>query len=223
MPRTFFEVSISQLKFQLLEYGARVRQVIGDGTDALQTGDLALARGIIENDAHLNKTRYDLEEECYSLLATQSPMAHDLRDIVSILLIAIELERIADHAKNLAEIAIFMRDAPLSGPFAALPRMATLCQQMLGRALDAFAQSDAEAAQAVARMDDDIDNLYKQLFRDVMSHVMEDPRAVTRALNLLFAGHNLERTGDCVTNIAERVIYARTGRLLELNVEPPVP
>lgn len=219
MPRTSFDISISQLKVNLLDYGARVQQVIGEGMETLKTRDRALAESIIQNDTHLNQTRYDLEDQCYTLLATQSPMAGDLREIISILLIAIELERIADHAKNLAEITIFMGSEPLLKPLVDLPRMAELSQLMLGRALDAFAKQDAQEAEAVAAMDDEIDNLYKQVFRELMSYIVEDPRTVTRALNLLFAGHNLERVGDCITNIAERVIYAKTGQLEELNVQ----
>lgn len=219
MPRTAFGLSISNLKVQLLEYGARVQQVVGEGMDTLKTRDRALAEAIIQNDAHLNQTRYDMEEQCYSLLATQAPMARDLRDIISILLIAIELERIADHAKNLAEITIFMGTEPLLKPLVDLPRMAEECQLMLGRALDAFSHQDEAAAEAVAAMDDEIDNLYKQVFRELMSYIVEDPRTVTRAMNLLFAAHNLERIGDCITNIAERVVYAKTGELEELNAQ----
>jgi phosphate transport system protein len=212
------EHSIGRLQTQLLEFGARVQHVIGQSMDALKTRDRALAEAIIQNDAQLNETRFRLEDECYILLATQQPAAGDLREIVSILLSAIELERIADHAKNLAEITIHMGAEPLLKPLIDLPRMAELAQVMLGRALDAFARGDAQAAEAVAAMDDDIDNLYKQIFRELMSFIVEDPRTVTRAMNLLFAAHNIERIGDCITNITERVVYAKTGRLQELNV-----
>lgn len=218
MPRNTFEISISQLKVQLLEYGANVQRVIGEAMETLKTRDRVLAEAIIQNDARLNTTRYALEDQCYTLLATQSPMAGDLREIMSMLLIAIELERIADHAKNLAEITIYMGTEPLLKPLIDLPRMAELSQLMLGRALDAFAHNDAAAAEAVAGMDDEVDNLYKQIFRELMSYIVEDPHTVTRAMNLLFAAHNVERIGDCVTNIAERVVYARTGKLEELNV-----
>lgn len=219
MPRTAFDLEISQLKVQLLDYGARVQNVIGDGMETLKTRDRALAEAIIQNDTLLNKTRYDLEESCYTILATQAPTAGDLREIMSMLLIAIELERIADHAKNMAEITIYMGNEPLLKPLIDLPRMTEICQTMLGRALDAFSRQDDEAAEAVAEMDDEVDNLYKQVFRELMSFIVEDPRTVSRALNLLFAGHNLERIGDCVTNIAERVVYAKTGRLEELNTQ----
>lgn len=219
MPRQSFDISISQLKVNLLDYGARAREVIGEAMETLKTRDRALAEEIIRNDTVLNKTRYELEEQCYFLMATQSPMARDLREILSIQLIAIELERIADHAKNLAEITIYMGDEPLLKPLVDLPRMSEVCQLMLERALDAFAKEDVEAAMAVAAMDDDVDNLYKQVFRELMSYIVEDPRTVTRAMNLLFAGHNLERVGDCITNIAERVVYAKTGQLEDLNIQ----
>lgn len=219
MPRTTFSTELAELKTKLLAYGARVRDVIGDGMETLKARDRALAEAIIQNDERLNETRYELEEECYMLMATQSPMAGDLREILSILLIAIELERIADHAKNLAEITIHLGDEPLLKPLIDLPRMTAASQVMLERALDAFAHNDARAAEAVAEMDDEIDNLYKQIFRELMSFIVEDPRTVTRAMNLLFAAHNVERIGDCITNIAERVVYASTGKLEELNTQ----
>lgn len=222
MPRSSFDLSISQLKVELLEYGARVNLVIGEAMDALETRDRAHAEAIVQNDAHLNATRYELEDQCYALLATQAPMAGDLREILSILLIAIELERIADHAKNLAEITIHMGTEPLLKPLIDLPRMVDVSQNMLERALDAFARNDAVKAKAVAAMDDEVDNLYKQIFRELMTYIVEDPRTVTRAMNLLFAAHNVERMGDCITNIAERVVYARTGTLEELNVQKSV-
>lgn len=200
MPRNAFDSEISQLKLQVLEYGARVQVVIGEGIETLKTRDRTLAEAIIQNDEELNATRYDLEERCYVLMATQSPMAHDLREIISILLIAIELERIADHAKNLAEIAIYMGSEPLLKPLVDLPRMASISQEMLHDALDAFARNDATQAEQVANRDDEVDNLYKQVFRELMSYIVEDPRTVTRAMNLLFAAHNLERIGDCVTS-----------------------
>lgn len=222
MPRTTFDTELTDLKTKLLDYGARVQSVVGEGMETLKTRNRVLAETLIQNDEHLNATRYELEEECYMLMATQSPMAGDLREILSILLIAIELERIADHAKNLAEITLHMGNEPLLKPLIDLPRMAEESQRMLARALDAFAHNDARAAEAVAEMDDEIDNLYKQIFRELMSYIVEDPRTVTRAMNLLFAAHNVERIGDCITNIAERVVYASTGKLEELNVQKTV-
>ena len=136
-----------------------------------------------------------------------------------VLLIAIELERIADHAKNLGEIVIHMGNEPLLKPLIDIPRMAEICQQMLAQSLDAFARKDSDLALAVARRDDEIDALYVQVFRELLTYALQDPQTVQRALNLLFAAHNLERIGDRITNVAERVIYMVTGKLEEINTE----
>lgn len=223
MPRNTFEIQLSALKNQALELGLEAGRSIAEGVEALRTRDLALAHTIIKHDADINRSRYDIEEGSYALIATQQPLASDLREIISILLIAIELERIADHSKNLAEITIHMGNEPLLKPLIDIPRMADLTQEMLRQALEAFARNDPDLALEAIRMDDQIDDLYKQIFRELMTFVVEDPRTVTRALNLLFAAHNLERSADRVTNIGERVIYAATGQLEELNTEQPLP
>jgi phosphate transport system protein len=202
--------------------GHDVGRTIADGVSALTTGDRTLAQAIIAHDDEINRLRYDIEEQCYELIATQQPLASDLREIISILLIAIELERIADHSKNLAEIVIHVGNAPLLKTVAEIPRIAEVDQAMLAQSLDAFTRRDAEMARAVCDRDDEIDTLYQRVFRELLDYVTEDPRTVSRALNLLFAAHNLERIGDRVTNIGERVIYAATGRLQELNVDRQV-
>ena len=222
MPRNTFEIQLRALKNRALELGLETGRAIAEGVEALKTRDRTLAHAIIEHDAEINRARYEIEESCYALIATQQPLASDLREIISILLIGIELERIADHAKNLAEITIHLGDEPLLKPLIDIPRMADLTQEMLKQALEAFARNDPDLALAVTRRDDEIDELYKQVFRELMTFVVEDPRTVTRALNLLFAAHNLERAADRVTNIGERVIYAATGQLEELNVQRPL-
>ncbi|MCX7838160.1 MAG: phosphate signaling complex protein PhoU [Anaerolineae bacterium] len=220
MPRDTFERQLGALKTTLLELGARTNQTIAEGLEALKTRDRAMAQALIARDTEINRIRYQIEEQSYELIATQQPLASDLREIIACLMIAIELERIADHAKNLAEIVLHMGNEPLLKPLIDIPRMADICQSMLTQSLDAFARRDALAARAVCLRDDELDNLYKQVFRELLTFVIEDARTVTRALNLLFAAHNLERIGDRVTNIGERVIYAVTGQLEELNVEP---
>jgi len=220
MPRDTFEKQINQLKTTLLELGARTNQTIAESVEALKTRDQVMARSLIARDVEINRIRYRIEEQSYELIATQQPLASDLREIIAILMIAIELERIADHSKNLAEIVIRMGNEPLLKPLIDIPRMAEISQEMLNQALDALARRDANAARAVCLRDDELDGLYKQIFRELLTFVIEDSRTVTRALNLLFAAHNLERIGDRITNIGERVIYAVTGRLEELNVEP---
>lgn len=222
MPRDAFGVQVSDLKSRLVRMGHDVGRTIADGVSALTTGDRTLAQAIIAHDDEINRLRYDIEEQCYELIATQQPLASDLREIISILLIAIELERIADHSKNLAEIVIHVGNAPLLKTVAEIPRIAEVDQAMLAQSLDAFTRRDAEMARAVCDRDDEIDTLYQRVFRELLDYVTEDPRTVSRALNLLFAAHNLERIGDRVTNIGERVIYAATGRLQELNVDRQV-
>jgi phosphate transport system protein len=219
MPRDTFEKQINQLKTTLLELGARTNQTIAESVEALKTRDQVMARSLIARDVEINRIRYRIEEQSYELIATQQPLASDLREIIAILMIAIELERIADHSKNLAEIVIRMGNEPLLKPLIDIPRMAEISQEMLNQALDALARRDANAARAVCLRDDELDGLYKQIFRELLTFVMEDSRTVTRALNLLFAAHNLERIGDRITNIGERVIYAVTGQLEELNIE----
>ena len=221
MPRDTFSDELNDLKNRLLQLGVDVARTIGNGVEALKTRDRTLAEAIIAHDDEINRVRYDIEEECYELIATQQPLASDLREIISILLIAIELERIADHSKNLAEIVIHMGDAPLLKPLIDIPRMADIAQSMLNQSLEAFSRRDAAMGRAVCNRDDEIDQLYQQVFRELLTFVMEDPRTVSRALNLLFAAHNIERIGDRITNIGERVIYAATGRLEELNVQRP--
>lgn len=222
MARSGFVNEMSDLKRETLKLGLQAGQTIAQALEALKTRDRALARTIIEQDQELNRERYEIEQSCYTLIATQQPLAGDLREVISILLIAIELERIADHAKNIAEIVIHMGDEPLLKPLVDIPRMEALCQEMLSQSLDAFTRDDVRLARQIIARDDEIDDLYKQVFRELLTFVVEDPRAVSRAMNLLFAAHNLERIGDRITNIGERVIYAATGSLEELNIEKPI-
>lgn len=217
MPRNTFEVQLHALKKQVLDLGLTVGQTIADGVGAFQTRDRVLATALVNHDEDINRARYEIEQGCYNLIATQQPLAGDLREIISILLIAIELERIADHSKNIAEIVLRTGNEPLLPSLNQLPRMAELAQQMLRQALDAFARNDSELATLVIQQDDSIDHLYKQLFQEVVLSAAQEPSVDTRELNLLFAAHNLERTADRVTNIGERVIYAATGQLEELN------
>jgi len=223
MPRDTFEKLLTDLKNQLLELGAQTSRTIGEGVDALKTRDRVMAESLIARDKEINRLRYAIEEQAYELMATQQPLASDLREIIAVLLIAIELERIADHAKNLGEIVIHMGNEPLLKPLIDIPRMAHICESMLAQALEAFVRRDAAAGRAVCDRDDEIDQLYQQVFRELLTFMLEDARTVTRAMNLLFAAHNLERIGDRITNIGERVIYAATGRLEEWNTEKELP
>lgn len=218
MPRESFDRELHSLEENVLEYGRCVAETIPRAVEALKARDRPAAEALIAADASLNTRRYELENQCYTILATQQPTARDLRTIVGTLVIVMELERIADYTKGIAEIILRMGDAPLLKPLIDIPRMAEQGRAMVMDALDALARSDTALAQAVCTRDDEIDHLYNQVFRELLTYIIEDPRVVTRAMYLLFVAHNLERIGDRATNIGERVIYMVTGRLEELNV-----
>jgi phosphate transport system protein len=195
-----------------------VDKAVGRSIEALKRRDRQEAERIIADDALINKKRYEIEEHCMELIVTQQPMAGDLRFIITVLHIATDLERMGDHAEGIAKINILMGDEPLLKPLVDIPRMADKAREMLRGALDAFIARDAEAARRVAEGDDDIDNLYNQVYRELLTYMLSDPRTISRATHLLWVAHNLERFADRVTNICERVVFNVTGRLEEMNI-----
>ncbi|HET7091226.1 MAG TPA: phosphate signaling complex protein PhoU [Anaerolineae bacterium] len=202
----------------MLRLGSLIDSAIDRALQALANRDFNLARQIIADDAQVNDLRFQIEEACFVAIATQQPAARDLRVLVAAMNIVSDLERMADHAAGIAEIVLRMGDEPLLKPLIDMPRMAAEARDMLRQALDAYVKQDAELARSVAVRDDVIDGLYKQIFRELLSFMLEDPRTTTRALYLLFAAHNLERIGDHITNVAERVIFMASGIMKELNV-----
>jgi phosphate transport system protein len=185
---------------------------------ALQKQDHMLARQIIADDAIINDLRFTVEEECLALIATQQPAASDLRSVITAMNLVNDMERMADHAAGIAKTVLRMGDEPLIKPLVDIPKMANFAQSMLKRGLEAFLAHDAEAARAIALEDDEIDHLYKAVFNELLQIMLQDPQTITRATYLLWCAHNLERIGDRVTNIAERVIFMTTGTMKELNV-----
>jgi phosphate transport system protein len=218
--RSNWDEELKRLKKDLLEMAADVDRAILLCMQALLHRDAGIARRVIAGDAQINRRRFRLEEACAGAIATQQPTASDLRLILATMSIATDLERMADHAAGVAKIVLRMEDEPLPKPLIDLPRMAEKAREMLRRSLQAFAAGDVALARAVASEDDQIDQLYQQIFRELLAFMLEDPATTTRALYLLFAGHNLERIADRATNIAERVIFLRSGELRELNPEP---
>jgi phosphate transport system protein len=196
--------------------GSQVESAIERSVEALKNRDTQLAQQVINDDDEINKLRFAIEEECLELIATQQPAATDLRVVIAATHIAVELERMADHAEGTAELVKRLSDEPLLKPLIDLPIMGQVACQMIHAALDAFIAHDAEAAQKVARRDDEIDALYQQVFRELLTYMLEDPRTISRATYLLWVAHNLERIGDRVTNVCERVIFMATGKLEEL-------
>jgi len=216
MPRESFHRHLTALQNEVLFMGSMVEKAIERSMEGLKNRDLELARQVVADDAKINQKRFDIEEKCVELIVTQQPMASDLRVIIAVLNIIIDLERIADHAEGTAKIAIMIGNEPPLKPLIDLPRMAQKTVEMLRRSLDAFVNRDAEACRKICAEDDEIDQLYDQVFRELLTFMAEDSKTITRATRLIWVGHNLERSADRVTNICERVIYVVTGKMEEI-------
>lgn len=195
-----------------------VDQAIARALESLERRDQAVAQQVIDADSLINDLRFKIEEACLALIATQQPAASDLRSVIAAMHMVVELERMADHATGIAKTVILMGDEPLLKPLNNIPRMAELARSMLSRSLDAYVERNAEEARRVAAQDDDIDGLYRTVFDELVEIMSETPGSATRATYLLWCAHNLERIGDRVTNIAERVVFVSTGDMKELNL-----
>lgn len=215
-PRSTLEHELERLQSEVLRLGSLVESAIERSIDALKNCDRDLAQQIINDDAAINALRYDIEEHCVELIATQQPAAGDLRTIIVATHLAVELERMADHAKGIAELTKRICDTPLLKPLIDVPAMAQIAREMIHGALDAYVARDPEAAQRVAARDREIDALYQQVFRELLTYMLQDPRTIDRATSLLLVARHLERIGDRATNICERVVFMTTGRLEEI-------
>ena len=219
-PRGTLDRDLRIVQEDLMRLGGMLDQAIERAMQALIERDVNLAHRVVEDDAAINDLRFRIEEFCLATIATQQPTAGDLRAIVAGMNIVVDLERMADHAAGIATTVIRMGDDPPVKELIDLPRMAEQCREMTRKTLRAYLAADVELARQVAAQDDAIDGLYTQIFRELLTFMIEDPRTTTRALYLLFAGHNLERIGDRATNIAERVVFMASGQMRELNPEP---
>jgi phosphate transport system protein len=216
MIRTNFEHEIRELKDEILVLGSLVEQALLDSVAALKKRDLALSEKVIAGDTQINEKRFVLENRVMILIATQQPMARDLRVLASILEVISELERMGDYAKGIGVINRRMGDQPLLKPLVDIPRMAEKGADMLHRALAAFINEDAETARLIPPEDDLVDQLYIQVYRELITYILADPKAIERANWLLWAAHNLERFADRVTNICERTEFVVTGEYKEI-------
>ncbi len=216
MPRETFDRNLQELEDELLTLGSMVEQAITDAVASLKERDREEAERLIEQDRDLNERRYALEAKALTLIATQQPTAGDLRTIAAVLSLASELERIGDYAKGIAKINLMMGDEPLLKPLIDVPRMADKTRNMLARALQAFSERDMELARSIPPEDNEVDGLYNQVYRELLTHIMSNPRNIDRATYLLWVAHNLERAADRVTNICERVIFTVSGKLVEI-------
>lgn len=217
-PRETFDRQISQLLDEVLVMGSMVEEAVLDSVESLKKRDIETAKRIYYGDQLINEKRYEIENQCLTTIATQQPMATDLRIMAAIMEIITELERIGDYAKGIARINVLMSDEPLAKPLIDIPRMAELGLDMLNRALDAFINQDAETARKIPDEDDIVDTLYNKVYRELLTDMIADPTTIDRSNYLIWVAHNLERMADRVTNICERIVFVATGDILELDI-----
>lgn len=215
--RISFERALEELQHDILRMGSLVEQAIYDSVQSLAQQDLALADKVIKGDDLIDDMETEIEDKCVRLLATQQPLATDLRTVSAVFKIITDLERMGDHAIDIAKITKRIANQPLIKPLIDIPRMAKITQQMVRDGLDAFVKRDVELAKKLCETDDEVDHIYAQIFRELLTYMMEDPRTISQATSLLFVGRYLERIADHATNIGERVIYLVTGERYNLN------
>jgi phosphate transport system protein len=216
MTRETLDRKTQELIDEILLLGSMVEEAILNSVDALKKRDLEAAQRVYQGDTNINKKRYEIENETVILIATQQPIATDLRVMASILEIAGELERMGDYAKGIAKISIMIGDDPLIKPLIDIPRMAQITVDMLHRALSAFVEHDTETARMIPKEDDVVDALYNQVYRELLTFMIKDPATIDNATYLIWVAHNLERTADRVTNICERTLFVEFGELIEI-------
>lgn len=218
MTRETLDRKIQNLLDKIVILSSMVENATLDSVEALKRRDIVTAREIYHKDKLINQKRFDIENECIITIATQQPiMAGDLRLMASILDIAIEIERMGDYAKGIAKICLKIGKEPLMKPLIDIPRMADISVNLLHRAISAFIRRDIEEARAIPLEDDQVDQLYNQVYHELITYVLKDPKTIDQANLLMWAAHNLERMADRVVNICERTIYVVTGELVEIS------
>ena len=216
MPRETLDRKILALRDEIIVLSSMVENAIIESVEALRKQDLKTARRIYAEDNRINEKRFELENDTITTIATQQPiMARDLRLLASILEVASELERMGDYAKGIAKITLLLGDRPLVKELVDIPRMAQITTSMLHRATGAFVSQNVEVARQIPAEDDQVDDLYNQVYRDLVAIMFENPATIDPASYLMWAAHNVERTADRVTNICERTIYAVTAEMKE--------
>lgn len=218
MTREAYHKALKDLEGELQQMAGMVGAAVRDSMVALKGRDLERSKVIIHNDIQVNRKRFEIEERCIRIIATQQPMAVDLRILAAIINIITDLERIGDHAEGIAKISVSIGDAPLVKPLVDMPKMAEKAVSMLERCMKAFLDRDIETARNICNEDDEVDAYYDEIYKDLVLLMIEDPKLIKDATYLIWAAHNIERIADRVTNIAERVVYMVTGKMEEMNV-----
>jgi len=216
-PRETLDRAIDELLAQVIEQGSMVETSLRGSVKSLQHQDVNEAKIIYDADRQINKKHFDIEENVITLIATQQPMARDLRLLTAILEVTTELERMGDYAKEIARITVLIGQEELLPPMKHIPLMSDVCIDMLHRALQAFVERDAEAARAIPQEDDQVDNYFNTIYRESMEQMISNPSSIDQANHLLWVAHNLERVADRVTNICERIVFVVTGEMLEMD------
>jgi phosphate transport system protein len=217
-----FDTELADLKEQLLLMGGRAEAIVQKAVESLKRRDARLAQQVFDDDKVIDHMEIDIEERCISLLALRQPMAVDLRFITAALKISNDLERVGDHAVNMAGNSLRLCEEPPLKPLVDIPRMADMAAGMLHEALDAFVRRDAATARRLVLRDDDVDNLNRQLFRELVSYMIEDPSTITRAMELVMVARNLERVADLATNVAEEVVFVAEARIIKHHAEEEI-
>lgn len=217
MTRKSFHVALQQLERELLRMGTLVEEAIYKAVNSLKERDVALARGIVEGDDLIDRMQVNIEQNCLQLLALQQPLARDLRAIGTALKITTDLERMADHAVDIAKITVRLEGQPLIKPLVDIPRMAEIARSMLRDSLNAYVNRDTALALEMIERDHEVDHLYNQIFRELLVIMIENPKTITQATHLLFVAQYLERIGDHATNLGEWIIFMVTGERKDLN------
>ncbi|MFW6097189.1 MAG: phosphate signaling complex protein PhoU [Chloroflexota bacterium] len=216
MSRNVFDRELQKLQDRLLALGSEVEQNVVTAVNVLIERDQVTARKLIASDTRINEEQMSIENDSLILLATQQPLATDLRVLASVISIATELERMNDYAKGIAKIQLMIGDVPLLEVAEILPHMAEKARGMLHRALRAFIDRDVDAAYAIHEEDDEVDALYNRAYEQLVADITADPNIMDQATHLLWAAHNLERTADRVSNICERVVFTASGKIVEM-------
>ena len=217
MVREVYHKDLHRLKEEILNMGNLVIIAIGNAVLSLKNRDVEMAQKVIDMDKEIDALDRDIEDNCMRLLALQQPMARDLRLIISVLKMSIDLERMGDLSLEIAAITKMTANVPLVKPLVDLPRMSEICQEMIKDCMNAFENKDAELARQTAKRDDEIDALFDQIRRELITIMIEDPKKITGSQHLTFVARYLERIGDHITNLCESVVFMVTGERAELN------
>jgi phosphate transport system protein len=215
--RTHFEKELEELHYDVLKMGSLVEEAIANSIASLVNHDTELAQKVIDDDDRIDKIEVEIDNKCAKIIVTQQPIARDLRIVLTGLKIVTDLERMADHAVDIAKTTLRIAHQNYIKPLIDIPRMAEIVREMVKMSLDSYVRQDLELARAIGEKDDIVDALYKQIFRELLTYMMEDPRNIDQATQFLFVARYLERIADHATNICEWVIYLDTGEHIDLN------